>query len=588
MKALSQLVHIGILAILLSVMFISTAPAWQVQAAGPILYVSTGGLTSGDCDSWINACDLQFALGLAVSGDEIWVSAGTYIPTTDGDRTKSFVFKNGVAIYGGFTGTETLLDQRDPSANVTILSGDLEANDGPNFANNAENSYHVLFGSQIDSTAILNGFTITAGNADINSWPNNAGGGMYNYNSHPMLRDVTFSSNSAEGNGGGMLNELGSNSTLMNVTFSGNTAFHGGGIHNYLAGMTLTNVTFWNNSAAFYGGAILNGGSSPTLMNVTFSGNSAFHGGGIYNENGGAYNNITGNPRLTNVILWNDMGVEIVNLDSSTTNISYSAIQGGCPAASTCTKLITDDPMLAPIANNGGFTETMALGVGSSAINRGMNSSCPNDDQRGVTRPQGSRCDIGAVEFEATFTTSSVNSVALQDGWILESTETSNKGGSKNNTASTFNLGDNAANKQYRGILSFDTSSLPGDAFITNVTLNLKRAAVVGGSNPINIFKGFMVDLRNGDFGTAALELGDFKAAGNMILGPFKPALIGGGYSLDLSAANLQINRTGDTQIRLRFKLDDNNNLVANYLKLYSGNAAEADRPQLLIEYYLP
>jgi predicted outer membrane repeat protein len=414
------------------------------------------------------------------------------------------------------------------------------------------------------------------------------GGGMYNYNSHPMLRDVTFSSNSAEGNGGGMLNELGSNPTLMNVTFSGNTAFHGGGIHNYLAGMTLTNVSFWNNSATFYGGAIRNQGSSPNLMNVTFSGNSAFRGGGIYNENGGAYNNITGNPSLKNVILWDDLGVEIVNLDSSTTTIDFSAVQDGCPAGSICANIVTDDPMLTPIANNGGFTETMALGVGSSAINRGMNSSCPYDDQRGVIRPQGSRCDIGAVEFEATFTTSSVNSVALQDGWILESTETSNKGGSKNNTVATFNLGDNAANKQYRGILSFDTSSLPGDAFITNVTLNLKRAGVIGNGNPINIFKGFMVDLRNGDFGTAALELGDFKAAGDMTLGPFKPALIGGGYSLDLSAANLQINRTGDTQIRLRFKLDDNNNLVANYLKLYSGNAAEADRPRLVIEYYVP
>ena len=176
-------------------------------------------------------------------------------------------------------------------------------------------------------------------------------------------------------------------------------------------------------------------------------------------------------------------------------------------------------------------------------------------------------------------------SSALPDGWLLESTEISNKGGKLNTTATTLNVGDDAANKQYRDILSFDTTTLPEGAVITKITLNLKKAGVVGGGNPINTFKGFMVEIRKGEFGTAALELADFKAPGHWALGPSKPVLVSGWYSLDLTAAYAWINTDGSTQIRLRFKLDDNNNFIANYLKLYSGNANPADQPQLIIEY---
>ena len=69
---------------------------------------------------------------------------------------------------------------------------------------------------------------------------------------------------------------------------------------------------------------------------------------------------------------------------------------------STCTHIITTDPLLAPLADNGGFTETIALKTGSSAIDSGgVNQTCPNTDQRGVTRPQGAGCDIGAYEAGA-------------------------------------------------------------------------------------------------------------------------------------------------------------------------------------------
>jgi hypothetical protein len=187
----------------------------------------------------------------------------------------------------------------------------------------------------------------------------------------------------------------------------------------------------------------------------------------------------------------------------------------------------------------------------------------------------------------------SILSIAASDGWILESTENSNVGGSLNSTATTFRLGDDAAKKQYRDILSFNTgASLPDNAIIIKVTLKVKRQGIIGGGNPVTMFQGFMVDIKKGFFGTAALQASDFQTKANKTYGPFNTVLSGGWYSLDLTSGKAYINQlntlSGLTQIRLRFNLDDNNNAVANYLSLFSGNAPAASRPQLIIQYYIP
>ena len=183
-------------------------------------------------------------------------------------------------------------------------------------------------------------------------------------------------------------------------------------------------------------------------------------------------------------------------------------------------------------------------------------------------------------------------SIAQQDGTILESSEHSNKGGTLNNLGRTFNLGDDAGRKQYRGILSFNTSSIPDNATITSVILKVKRQSIFGGGNPVSIFQGFMADIKKGLFGTSALELADFRTAANGVYGPFSGVLANDVYTLNLTAGKNNINKlavsNGLTQIRLRFKLDDNNNMLANYLSLYSGNAASVDRPQLVITYTIP
>ena len=192
-------------------------------------------------------------------------------------------------------------------------------------------------------------------------------------------------------------------------------------------------------------------------------------------------------------------------------------------------------------------------------------------------------------------TTVTLVSVASQDGWVLESSENSGQGGSINSTATSFILGDDASNRQYRAILSFSTGSkLPDTAVITKVTLKIDRQTVVGTGDPLTIFLGFKTDLKNGFFGTtSALEAGDFQAAAGKTVGPATPTLTGGWYAINLTPASAQINKlasaSGLTQIRLRFKLEDNGDALANYARFFSGNVTTgSSRPQLEITYYVP
>ena len=180
-------------------------------------------------------------------------------------------------------------------------------------------------------------------------------------------------------------------------------------------------------------------------------------------------------------------------------------------------------------------------------------------------------------------------SQATYDGWVLESTETSSKGGSKNNTGKAFYVGDDANNRQYCAILSFDTSGLPDTAEITKITLKVKKAGLVG-TNPFKSHKGLRVDISNPYFGTQpTLQTSDFQIkASKKLAGKFSNKAISGWYSADLSSTSGYINLIGLTQFRLRFYKDDNNDFGADYFKFYSGNAPATSRPQLIIEYFIP
>jgi hypothetical protein len=200
-----------------------------------------------------------------------------------------------VAIYGGFAGFgEPDPNARDINAYETILYGNI------GLRVHTDNSYHVVTGSGTDVTAVLDGFTITAGNAN-GSYPDNVGGRMCNMR--------------------------GSSPTLTNCTFRGNSVvWDGGGMFNLSSSPTLTNCTFSGNSAKYSGGGMLNDESSPTVTNCTFSGNSAeWDGGGMSSRDDSP-------STLTNCILWGNTartGAQIYNDGTSLPAVSYSDVQGG-------------------------------------------------------------------------------------------------------------------------------------------------------------------------------------------------------------------------------------------------------------------
>jgi len=268
------------------------------SSQGSIWYVDAANTGCQVGSSWACAFqNLQDAIAAASSGHEIWVKAGTYLPTLEnggtGDRFKTFFLNKNIKIYGGFDGSETLLSERDWVANPTILSGDLGIS-GPE--NSGDNSYHVVTTNGLASTATLDGFTISGGNANgttIFAY----GGGAYNSGSSSLIfANCIFSNNLASTYGGGMYNTA-SSPTLTNCTFSSNSASqNGGGMYNTTSSPTLTNCTFSSNSTGNSGGGMYNSTSSPTLTNCTFSSNSASSSGG---SGGGMSNSTSPSVSLT-------------------------------------------------------------------------------------------------------------------------------------------------------------------------------------------------------------------------------------------------------------------------------------------------
>jgi hypothetical protein len=180
-------------------------------------------------------------------------------------------------------------------------------------------------------------------------------------------------------------------------------------------------------------------------------------------------------------------------------------------------------------------------------------------------------------------------SVGTYDGWVLEQTETSGTGGTKNPTATTIRVGDDASNRQYRSVLHFNTSDLPDNATIVGAVVSTKVQGVTG-VDPTTTHGNLNVDIRSSYFGsTPGLELADFNAtASKSTAGTMTTYTVSGWKSANLQATAFQyILVNGTTQFRLQFALDDNNNSVADYLSFYSGNDVSSNAPLLQILYYL-
>ena len=263
-------------------------------AAAKVIYVDANAPgPTHDGSSWTNAYNyLQDALvdaNSAAKPVEIQVAQGIYKPDqgdgiTTGDQTATFQLISGVALKGGYAG----FGAPDPNARgielyETILSGDLNGDDGPDFANMADNSIHVVNGSSTEPNAVLDGLTISDGYVS----------GMYNYGGSPAVANCTFSDNLA-GEGGGMYNTHFSDPVVTNCKFSLNLAFeNGGAMCNEDSNPVVTGCTFVDNLAVRFGGAVYNKDCSPTFDYCTFRDNLADTGGG------GMYNHDS-SPTLTN------------------------------------------------------------------------------------------------------------------------------------------------------------------------------------------------------------------------------------------------------------------------------------------------
>ncbi|MCG8405064.1 MAG: hypothetical protein MI923_07705 [Phycisphaerales bacterium] len=252
-----------------------------------LLYVDKNAAGANVGTSWPHAFhELRDAIDAAANRPgvaEIWVAQGTYTPAPpNGDRSASFELIKGVDTYGGFIGGETSREYRDHTKNSTILSGDLNGDDGPDFVNNTENSVHVVMARDFGNVAILDGFTITGGNAQSIA-DGNEGGGLYSSAASPRIANCVFRENRSRTNGGGLFNECGYSLRVTDCDFIGNVARDGGGIYSYCLtpGQLMTNTRFLGNTASENGGGMSNGTDGVTLVNCEFIGNTAKRGGGL-------------------------------------------------------------------------------------------------------------------------------------------------------------------------------------------------------------------------------------------------------------------------------------------------------------------
>ena len=294
---------------------------------------------------------------------------------------------------------------------------------------------------------IFNVGTLTISSSTISdNTADTQGGGIYNATQGATLTltNSTVSGNIARfgGEAGGIFNE--GTLTLTITTISGNEANDGGGIFNVgtvtltnspvsantatksdgiLNGgaMTLSSSTIRENTADSQGGGIYNAtqGATLTLTNSTVSGNSAAHGGGIFSEGTATLGNstVSGNTAtdggggisntafgaaisLVNTILAGNTADSGIDCTGDLTSLGHNLVgsTAGCGFSPATGDLVNVNPMLAPLADNGGPNFTQAVLPGGPAFDAGDDEACTDTDQRGVTRPQGVACDIGAYE----------------------------------------------------------------------------------------------------------------------------------------------------------------------------------------------
>lgn len=282
--------------------------------------------------------------------------------------------------------------------------------------------------------AIGSGGPVTVSDSTVRDNTSEAGGGgVENDGQRVTLTRLTITGNTAAADGGGIESQGSGAFSVVDTTVSQNTAEHGGGFANVADGtLQITGSTFWDNRAKQYGGGIYNASDAEALIenttssgnvaqvaggglytdadaglrvvNATINRNVAPHGAGIGDEPGGSVN-FPIEPSQS-VILRNT--IVAGNLYSPECSFAVGSEGGNLDSADSCylrgsrDRSNAGDPKIDAIADNGGPSMTHAIQDDSFALDGGV-APCASVDQRGVTRPKNTTCDIGALEHEGPF-----------------------------------------------------------------------------------------------------------------------------------------------------------------------------------------
>jgi predicted outer membrane repeat protein len=381
-------VHLVAILVLLALIL----PASPAQAGGGVSVcdeshllsaLSGGGTVTFSCSGTITLTNtITIAANTTIDG------SGQAVIISGNKAVRVFKLNSGVTLsLKGLTVANGFVDLYDPTprgAGILSSGGTLIID------NSIISGNYTLYGAGVYSS----GGSVTvrdsnfAGNYTYSTLDSHGGGsGIYIVGGALDVVNSTFSGNDNDGQGGGVY--LGAGTvTVSNSTFSGNSASEGGGIYAPSGTLNVSNSTFSGNFAWLLGGGISIGNTYLTVSNSTFSGNTATLGGASVNSGGTAI--------LRNTIAANSSGGKECRglITDGGGNLGYP--DSTCPG-------IHLNPLLGPLQENGGPTKTMALGAGSPAIDAANDAICAaapinNLDQRGVARPQGAHCDIGAFE----------------------------------------------------------------------------------------------------------------------------------------------------------------------------------------------
>ncbi|WP_147676031.1 T9SS type A sorting domain-containing protein [Algibacter pacificus] len=399
------------------------------SSSDSIIYVDANATGTNDGRSWTNAfTDIETALAIQDCGftGEIRVAGGqTFKPSTSrlctggcsSPRDYYFLIQNDIQIKGSYNVSNDTQDYSNP----TILSGDVGVLD-----NNSDNTLRVVVTTNLTNAALLDGFTITQGNANgikqavINgqSINNFNGGGMQNHG-NPTISNFRFVNNSTTGKGGGMSN-VSASPSIINTIFVGNSAKYGGGLYNIGASPTIINTVFVENSAE-EGGGIHNFSSSPSIINTTFYGNTTTE-----NRGGGMVNSPSSEVTLHNSVFYangNDIHnssvypAAIINSNSINNFSETSYLLGNSELSFT---QLTSDPFINksnPIGNDGIWgTQDDGLYPANQGVlvNAGDNSfNTESTDITGNPRILNTIIDVGAYELQSTLSTETISPTAF-------------------------------------------------------------------------------------------------------------------------------------------------------------------------------